>query len=70
MKQHALMGDTKFLSCWTDPSVPSCFQSKENLYLIDAGLHINTPYPPFLGEKRQIDLIITPEFSAGEMFEV
>ncbi|XP_075879822.1 cytosolic phospholipase A2 gamma-like [Nelusetta ayraudi] len=58
-----------FLYQYKDPSVPSCFQSKENLHLIDAGLHINTPYPPFLGEKREIDLIITPEFSAGEMFE-
>lgn len=31
---------------------------------------MNVPYPPFLGDKREIDLIIAPEFSAGDMFEV
>uniref|UniRef100_I3JGB4 Cytosolic phospholipase A2 gamma n=1 Tax=Oreochromis niloticus TaxID=8128 RepID=I3JGB4_ORENI len=37
--------------------------------LIDAGLVINVPYPSFLGDKRDIDLIIAPEYSAGNMFE-
>lgn len=31
---------------------------------------MNVPYPPFLGAKRDIDLIIAPDFSAGEVFEV
>lgn len=31
---------------------------------------INVGYPSFLGEKRHIDLIIAPEYSAGDMFEV
>lgn len=31
---------------------------------------MNVPYPPFLGDKREIDLIIAPEYSAGNMFEV
>ncbi|XP_056880164.1 cytosolic phospholipase A2 gamma-like [Takifugu flavidus] len=30
---------------------------------------MNVPYPPFLGAKRDIDLIIAPDFSAGEVFE-
>uniref|UniRef100_A0AAZ1XZC4 PLA2c domain-containing protein n=1 Tax=Oreochromis aureus TaxID=47969 RepID=A0AAZ1XZC4_OREAU len=39
-------------------------------FLIDAGLVINVPYPSFLGDKRDIDLIIAPEYSAGNMFEM
>uniref|UniRef100_A0A668RT16 PLA2c domain-containing protein n=1 Tax=Oreochromis aureus TaxID=47969 RepID=A0A668RT16_OREAU len=31
--------------------------------LIDAGLVINVPYPSFLGDKRDIDLIIAPEYN-------
>uniref|UniRef100_H2V5W4 PLA2c domain-containing protein n=1 Tax=Takifugu rubripes TaxID=31033 RepID=H2V5W4_TAKRU len=46
------------------------FCSHEIFYLIDAGLWMNVPYPPFLGAKRDIDLIIAPDFSAGEVFEV
>lgn len=68
--EHTLPGDTKLLSCWTDPIVPTCLRSQENFHLIDGGLLINAPYPSFLGEKREIDLIIAPEYSAGEMFEV
>lgn len=44
--------------------------SAEKFYLIDAGLWMNVPYPPFLGDKRDIDLIIAPDFSAGNIFEV
>ncbi|XP_071370463.1 cytosolic phospholipase A2 gamma-like, partial [Centroberyx affinis] len=62
-------GTTKnFLYQYNDSSVPSCLQS-ENFYLIDAGLYNNVPYPPFLGERRDIDLIIALEYSAGNMFE-
>uniref|UniRef100_A0A4W6E0Q5 PLA2c domain-containing protein n=1 Tax=Lates calcarifer TaxID=8187 RepID=A0A4W6E0Q5_LATCA len=51
-------------------TIPPCLQSKEKLHLVDAGLLINVAYPPFLGDKRDIDLMIAPEFSAGNMFEV
>ncbi|XP_078141061.1 cytosolic phospholipase A2 gamma-like [Centroberyx gerrardi] len=62
-------GTTKnFLYQYNDSSVPSCLKS-ENFYLIDAGLYNNVPYPPFLGERRDIDLIIALEYSAGDMFE-
>ncbi|KAM4634257.1 cytosolic phospholipase A2 gamma-like [Polymixia lowei] len=52
-----------------DSVVPPCLHSKEMFYLIDAGLLINVAYPPFLGDKRDIDLIIAPEYSAGNVFE-
>ncbi|KAK7938598.1 hypothetical protein WMY93_001924 [Mugilogobius chulae] len=32
-------------------------------------LLVNVAYPSFLGSKRDIDLIIAPEYSAGDMFE-
>lgn len=47
---------------------PLC--SEEISYLIDAGLWTNVPYPPFLGGKRGIDLIIASDFSGGEIFSV
>ncbi|XP_069577695.1 cytosolic phospholipase A2 gamma-like isoform X1 [Brachyistius frenatus] len=50
-------------------SVPLCLQSNERFHLMDAGLLINVAYPSFLGDKRDIDLIIAPEYSAGNMFE-
>lgn len=60
-----------FISCcWADSSIPVCLQPKETIHLIDAGLAVNVPYPSFLGDKRDIDLIIAPEYSAGDMFEV
>uniref|UniRef100_A0AAQ4PRZ5 PLA2c domain-containing protein n=1 Tax=Gasterosteus aculeatus aculeatus TaxID=481459 RepID=A0AAQ4PRZ5_GASAC len=58
-----------FLFQYQDSVVPTCLQSHERFHLIDAGLMINAPYPSFLGEKRDIDLIIAPEYSAGTMFE-
>uniref|UniRef100_A0AAX7VMU6 PLA2c domain-containing protein n=1 Tax=Astatotilapia calliptera TaxID=8154 RepID=A0AAX7VMU6_ASTCA len=58
-----------FLTQNHESSVPACLYSNERLQLIDAGLVINVPYPSFLGDKRDIDLIIAPEYSAGNMFE-
>lgn len=60
---------SNFLYQFQDASVPDCLQSKEQFHLIDAGLLINVAYPAFLGDKRDIDLMIAPEFSAGTMFE-
>uniref|UniRef100_A0A8C9ZCX2 PLA2c domain-containing protein n=1 Tax=Sander lucioperca TaxID=283035 RepID=A0A8C9ZCX2_SANLU len=56
--------------CWADSTVPPYLRSTETFHPIDAGLLINVGYPSFLGEKRYIDLIIAPEYSAGNMFEV
>ncbi|XP_031733802.1 cytosolic phospholipase A2 beta-like isoform X1 [Anarrhichthys ocellatus] len=58
-----------FLYQYQDSMVPTCLRSQERFQLVDAGLLINVAYPSFLGEKRDIDLIIAPEYSAGNMFE-
>ncbi|XP_028254618.1 cytosolic phospholipase A2 gamma-like [Parambassis ranga] len=58
-----------FLYQYQDSPVPTCLRSKESFHLVDAGLLINVAYPSFLGDKRDIDLIIAPEYSAGNMFE-
>ncbi|XP_039680065.1 cytosolic phospholipase A2 gamma-like isoform X1 [Perca fluviatilis] len=58
-----------FLYQYQDSTVPPYLRSTETFHLIDAGLLINVGYPSFLGEKRDIDLIIAPEYSAGNMFE-
>ncbi|XP_067334193.1 cytosolic phospholipase A2 gamma-like isoform X2 [Channa argus] len=58
-----------FLYQYQGSTVPPCLSSKENFHLVDAGMLINVAYPSFLGDKRDIDLIIAPEYSAGNMFE-
>ncbi|KAG7221963.1 hypothetical protein INR49_028246 [Caranx melampygus] len=58
-----------FLYQYQDFPVPPCLHSNEKFHLVDAGLLINVAYPPFLGDKRDMDLIIAPEYSAGNMFE-
>ncbi|XP_078140654.1 cytosolic phospholipase A2 gamma-like [Centroberyx gerrardi] len=58
-----------FLYQYPDAAVPSCLRSKEQIQLIDAGVMINLPFPPLLGHKRDVDLIIALEYSAGNMFE-
>uniref|UniRef100_A0A8C2ZQ17 PLA2c domain-containing protein n=3 Tax=Cyclopterus lumpus TaxID=8103 RepID=A0A8C2ZQ17_CYCLU len=60
---------SNFLYQYQDSMVPTCLRSQERFHLVDAGLLINVAYPPFLGKKRDIDLIIAPEYSAGNMFE-
>ncbi|XP_042249029.1 cytosolic phospholipase A2 gamma-like isoform X1 [Thunnus maccoyii] len=58
-----------FLYQYQDSTVPLCLRSEERFHLVDAGLLINVAYPSFLGDKRDIDLIIAPEYSAGNIFE-
>uniref|UniRef100_A0A668AW69 PLA2c domain-containing protein n=1 Tax=Myripristis murdjan TaxID=586833 RepID=A0A668AW69_9TELE len=43
--------------------------SKEHIHLTDAGIMLNMPFPPFLGDKRDTDLLIALDFSAGDVFE-
>ncbi|KAM3597233.1 uncharacterized protein V6R79_001705 [Siganus canaliculatus] len=50
-------------------AVPPCIKHKEHLQLVDSGFMLNTPYPPFLGPKRDIDLIIVLNYGAFETFE-
>ncbi|KAM9746639.1 cytosolic phospholipase A2 gamma-like [Menidia menidia] len=58
-----------FLYQYQDSGIPECLRSQQQFHLIDAGMLINVGYPSFLGDKRDIDLIIAPEYSAGDMFE-
>lgn len=50
--------------------MPSCIRLKEHLQLIDASVMLNMPFPPFLGEKRDVDLLIALDYGAGGTFEV
>ncbi|XP_053725291.1 cytosolic phospholipase A2 gamma-like isoform X1 [Synchiropus splendidus] len=58
-----------FLHQLPEPTVPECLHSRERINLVDGGLHVNVGYPSFLGEKRDVDVMIVPESSAGDMFE-
>ncbi|CAL1589226.1 unnamed protein product [Knipowitschia caucasica] len=58
-----------FLYQYNEVSIPACLSSQQHLHLVDGGLLVNVGYPSFLGPRRDIDLIIAPEYSAGDMFE-
>ncbi|KAF3845729.1 hypothetical protein F7725_002807 [Dissostichus mawsoni] len=49
--------------------VPSCISGEEHLQLIDGGLMMNMPFPPFLGEKRDADLLIALDSGSSQTFE-
>ena len=53
-----------------DPAIPEDMTRKNKMHLIDAGLYLNSPYPSVLGKARNIDLIISFDFSSGDPFEV
>ncbi|KAM8724688.1 cytosolic phospholipase A2 gamma-like isoform 3-T3 [Acanthopagrus schlegelii] len=58
-----------FLFQYTGAVLPSCIRYMKHLQLIDAGVMLNTPYPPFLGEKRDVDLLISLDYGAGKTFK-
>lgn len=58
-----------FLYKYEEEPIPECLSSQQHLHLMDAGMLVNVGYPSFLGERRDIDLLIAPEYSAGNMFE-
>ncbi|XP_034567617.1 cytosolic phospholipase A2 gamma-like isoform X2 [Notolabrus celidotus] len=58
-----------YLYKYENDSIPENLKSMTDIHLVDAGLLMNVPYPSFLGDKRDIDLFIAPDFSAGELFE-
>ncbi|XP_038831963.1 cytosolic phospholipase A2 gamma-like [Salvelinus namaycush] len=60
---------SNFLFKILDTNVPSSMASKEKIHLVDAGLKINSPYPPVLRTSREVDLIISLDFSAEDPFE-
>ena len=53
-----------------DPAIPKDMTLNEKMHLVDAGLYLNSPYPSVLGKARDIDLIISFDFSEGDPFEV
>ncbi|KAI9999357.1 hypothetical protein NQD34_018296 [Periophthalmus magnuspinnatus] len=58
-----------FLYQYEELPIPAFLASTEHVHLMDGGLLVNVAYPSFLGQRRDIDLIIAPEYSAGNMFE-
>ncbi|XP_029609956.1 cytosolic phospholipase A2 gamma-like [Salmo trutta] len=60
---------SNFLFKFQDTNVLSSMASKEKIHLVDAGLKMNSPYPPVLRPSRDVDLIISLDFSEGDPFE-
>ncbi|XDV21616.1 hypothetical protein PO909_026689 [Leuciscus waleckii] len=58
-----------FLHNMKDKAVPSALLKSETRDYIDAGLLLNSPYFSVLREERDIDLIISLDFSDGDPFE-
>ena len=38
--------------------------NEAEMYLVDAGIAFNSPYPPVLRKERDVDLILSFDFSA------
>ncbi|XP_016375239.1 cytosolic phospholipase A2 gamma-like [Sinocyclocheilus rhinocerous] len=57
-----------FLHNMTDDAVPAALLESETRDYIDAGLLLNSPYFSVLREERDIDLIISLDFSDGDPF--
>ncbi|KAL2086783.1 hypothetical protein ACEWY4_017842 [Coilia grayii] len=51
-----------------DPKVPEHMCKEKIMHLVDAGLFLNSPYPPML-TARDIDLFVSFDFSAGDPFQ-
>ncbi|XP_070836744.1 cytosolic phospholipase A2 gamma-like [Chaetodon trifascialis] len=58
-----------FLYQYPGAVVPPCIRLQEHLQLIDAAVILNMPYPPFLGEKRDLDLLIALDYGAHDAFK-
>uniref|UniRef100_A0A8C2K791 PLA2c domain-containing protein n=1 Tax=Cyprinus carpio TaxID=7962 RepID=A0A8C2K791_CYPCA len=57
-----------FLHNMTDEAVPAALLESETRDYIDAGLLLNSPYFSVLREERDIDLIISLDFSESDSF--
>ncbi|XP_068452198.1 cytosolic phospholipase A2 gamma-like [Clinocottus analis] len=63
-------GTTKnFLYQHPGAAVPPCIKLEEHLQLMDASVVLNMPYPPFLGQKRDADLLIALDYGADGAFK-
>ncbi|MBN3303576.1 PA24C phospholipase, partial [Amia calva] len=54
----------------TESRLPSDLVQDEKIYLVDAGLSINCAYPLVLRPERQVQLILSFDFSAGDPFKM
>lgn len=50
--------------------MPACIRLRKHLQLTNVGEKLNMPYPPFLGGRRHVDLIIALDYGASEPFQV
>ncbi|XP_036373182.1 cytosolic phospholipase A2 gamma-like [Megalops cyprinoides] len=60
---------SNFLHKLQNSEIPVDMQDKEKMNLIDAGLFMNSSYPPVLRQEREVDLILSLDFSEGNPFE-
>ncbi|XP_076146115.1 cytosolic phospholipase A2 gamma-like [Alosa pseudoharengus] len=58
-----------FLYKFQDDVIPKDMIQEEQMHLIDAGLYLNSPYPSALRAARDIDLIISFDFSERKPFK-
>ncbi|XP_062400275.1 cytosolic phospholipase A2 zeta-like isoform X2 [Sardina pilchardus] len=58
-----------FLYHFNDPRVPEEMCKRHTLHLIDAGLFLNSPYPSVLREAREVDIIVSFDFTEKEPFK-
>ncbi|XP_068136361.1 cytosolic phospholipase A2 gamma-like [Hyperolius riggenbachi] len=56
-----------FLYKWKEEVCP-VLAAKKEISLVDAGLFINAPYPLMLPPHRNVDLILSVDFSSGDPF--
>ncbi|XP_076146361.1 cytosolic phospholipase A2 gamma-like [Alosa pseudoharengus] len=58
-----------FLYQINDPKVPEKMCKEDTMHLIDAGLFLNSPYPSVLREARDVDIIVSFDFSEISPFK-
>ncbi|KAG5278672.1 hypothetical protein AALO_G00101520 [Alosa alosa] len=58
-----------FLYQINEPKVPEEMCKEDTMHLIDAGLFLNSPYPSVLREARDVDIIVSFDFSEDAPFK-
>ncbi|XP_063051965.1 cytosolic phospholipase A2 gamma-like [Engraulis encrasicolus] len=58
-----------FLYNLRDSRVPKDMCERDMMHLIDAGLYLNSAYPPVLREGRAVDIIVSFDFSEDQPFQ-
>lgn len=63
----------KDLNIWASSpaqEVPSSIFKEEKRHYVDAGFDINSPFLPLLRKERDIDILLSLDFSMTDPFEV